>query len=157
MDNRVIIHAGIKGMKWGVRRYQNKDGSLTPEGKKRYSKDSVEEHDDYKKAHAKTNVKTMSNAELKEVNKRLQMESQYADLTKKKPSAGKKFVTGILVGAATGVASSYASKYAGKGAAVAEKLIAKGAKKAVFEGKRKAAAVAAAHIIKQETKRKFGG
>lgn len=31
-----LQHHGIKGMKWGVRRYQNKDGSLTPAGKKRY-------------------------------------------------------------------------------------------------------------------------
>lgn len=31
-----IAHHGIKGMKWGVRRYQNPDGSLTPEGRKRY-------------------------------------------------------------------------------------------------------------------------
>lgn len=31
-----LAHWGIKGMKWGVRRYQNKDGSLTPAGKKRY-------------------------------------------------------------------------------------------------------------------------
>ena len=29
-----LCHYGIKGMKWGVRRYQNKDGSLTPAGKK---------------------------------------------------------------------------------------------------------------------------
>ena len=32
-----LYHWGIKGMKWGVRRYQNKDGSLTPAGKKRYT------------------------------------------------------------------------------------------------------------------------
>lgn len=32
-----LIHHGVKGQKWGVRRYQNKDGSLTPAGKKRYS------------------------------------------------------------------------------------------------------------------------
>ena len=31
-----LYHHGIKGMKWGVRRYQNTDGSLTPAGKKRY-------------------------------------------------------------------------------------------------------------------------
>lgn len=30
-----LQHWGIKGMKWGVRRYQNKDGSLTPEGERR--------------------------------------------------------------------------------------------------------------------------
>ncbi len=34
-----LKHSGIKGMKWGVRRYQNKDGSLTPAGKKRYDRD----------------------------------------------------------------------------------------------------------------------
>lgn len=32
-----LQHWGIKGMKWGVRRYQNKDGSLTAAGRKKYS------------------------------------------------------------------------------------------------------------------------
>lgn len=32
-----LSHAGVKGMRWGVRRYQNADGSLTEAGKKRYS------------------------------------------------------------------------------------------------------------------------
>lgn len=35
-QNNDIMHFGVKGMKWGVRRYQNKDGSLTPEGMKHY-------------------------------------------------------------------------------------------------------------------------
>lgn len=34
--NDELEHHGIKGMRWGVRRYQNKDGSLTNAGKKRY-------------------------------------------------------------------------------------------------------------------------
>lgn len=33
-NNDELAHWGIKGMKWGIRRYQNKDGSLTPAGKK---------------------------------------------------------------------------------------------------------------------------
>jgi hypothetical protein len=43
MDNKLIpvhdgelYHWGVRGMKWGIRRYQNKDGSLTAAGKKRY-------------------------------------------------------------------------------------------------------------------------
>lgn len=33
-----LAHHGIKGQKWGIRRFQNKDGSLTAEGRKRHSK-----------------------------------------------------------------------------------------------------------------------
>lgn len=31
-----LIHHGIKGQKWGVRRFENEDGTLTEAGKKRY-------------------------------------------------------------------------------------------------------------------------
>lgn len=34
-----LYHFGIKGMKWGIRRYQNKDGTLTKAGKRRYDKE----------------------------------------------------------------------------------------------------------------------
>lgn len=35
-----LKHYGVKGMKWGVRRFQDKAGRLTAAGKKRYSEDS---------------------------------------------------------------------------------------------------------------------
>ena len=49
-----IKHHGIKGQKWGVRRFQNKDGSLTAKGKKRYNDD---EYDEEREALEKENAR----------------------------------------------------------------------------------------------------
>ena len=38
-NTNTLYHHGIKGQRWGVRRFQNEDGTLTPEGKKRYDND----------------------------------------------------------------------------------------------------------------------
>ena len=43
--NNELYHYGIKGMRWGVRRYQNKDGSLTPAGEKRLADYKSKESD----------------------------------------------------------------------------------------------------------------
>lgn len=52
MKTNELKHFGVKGMKWGVRRYQNKDGSLTPAGQKRHERNDKirnKEADRYKR------------------------------------------------------------------------------------------------------------
>lgn len=46
MYDNELYHWGKKGMKWGVRRYQNADGTLTEAGKKRYARDAREKEFD---------------------------------------------------------------------------------------------------------------
>lgn len=85
MNENTLIHHGVLGMKWGVRRFQNKDGTLTSSGKKRYSNDEN-----------KKNVKTMSDDELRKVINRLQMERQYSQLSESKVSKGKNYAQKIF-------------------------------------------------------------
>lgn len=40
---RELYHHGIKGQKWGIRRWQNEDGTLTELGKQKYGKNNVNE------------------------------------------------------------------------------------------------------------------
>lgn len=53
-----LTHWGVVGMKWGIRRYQNKDGSLTPAGKKRYNKEMAKLKEEEKIA--KNKLKTQA-------------------------------------------------------------------------------------------------
>ena len=52
-----VMHFGILGMKWGVRRYQNPDGSLTPAGRKRYG---TAENMDNERKYVKRKVRNMA-------------------------------------------------------------------------------------------------
>lgn len=116
MSEQRLYHAGVKGMKWGVRKYQNKDETLTPAGRKRYG------HDDYISAHSRKSIKSMSNTELRERNNRLQMEVQYRDL-KNKSNYGKRAIHAFIATAGTITAATAAyAVYKNQGANALNKI-----------------------------------
>ena len=70
MSNNELNHSGIKGMRWGIRRYQNKDGSLTPLGKKRYGITDSKEDDSQKQTTTSptdAKKKAMTSGDIREV------------------------------------------------------------------------------------------
>lgn len=79
-----LYHWGIKGMKWGVRRYQNKDGTLTAAGKKHYNGDgnAGEEAEQVEYAPKRTgkDASAYTDEELRARIQRMQIEDQYRTL-----------------------------------------------------------------------------
>jgi hypothetical protein len=113
MDN-YLEHHGIKGQKWGVRRYQNKDGTLTAAGKKRVEETTKKESQSEQNknigraaiAAATVTVAAMYVHENPE--KIGQVVSKLAgvkmsDISSKVVNKGKEYVTNALKGAKEGV------------------------------------------------------
>ena len=129
-----LQHHGIKGMKWGKRRFQNADGTLTQLGRFRYGKaetkdyeelhgkvekasgfvkaaqkyQSEKDHKDYEEK-IKTDLKNMTDEELRQVVNRLNMEERYTQVMRSREvEVGKSATSEMLekAGSALAVASS---------------------------------------------------
>lgn len=118
MDNE-LYHYGVPGMKWGVRRSKSSKSSGSKNATKGWNKDAKEAHRISKK-----NVKQMSNAELRRLNERQNLERQYSQLNPSKVKRGMAVAATVAGGLGT-VATLYnnSNSVIKIGKTVAEKMM----------------------------------
>lgn len=142
MDNNELVHWGVKGMRWGVRRYQNKDGTLTAAGKQREKQAAKQRSEKLNNARTtetkrKTKLtndslspKKMTEKELRDRIARLELEKRYTDLAREQHPAmtkGRRFVDKLFDSTLDKVAENAMADVAAQAVKV---LITKGVNKA---------------------------
>lgn len=95
-ETDALVHYGVKGMKWGVRKAR----PLSSNSKR-------------KKTSAQIKLKQMSDEDLKKRIARLEMEKKYKELTAPQKSKGSKFVASVLETAGKDIATQYTAYYLG--------------------------------------------
>ena len=96
--NDELYHHGVKGQKWGVRRYQNKDGTLTKEGREKYLAEAHEDvESSIKEAQDRVNRYGGKNVAMA----RLKRESEFQKQLNNESAQNKQFATGLGGGAAS--------------------------------------------------------
>lgn len=95
-----LYHHGIQGQKWGVRRYQNSDGSYTSLGKKRRREESGY---NVSAKEVKKNMNSYDDATLQKKINRINMQNQVSKLEKQDRfyNKGLKTATGVLAAVGT--------------------------------------------------------
>lgn len=94
-----LKHYGVKGQKWGIRRYQNKDGTLTAAGKKRDAAKSARDANKAKlqdRREAYKNRRSLSDEELGSRVRRLEQEKKLKSLTEEDIAPGRSAVKKLL-------------------------------------------------------------
>lgn len=115
MGNNELIHYGVPGMRWGVRRTPSQLGHKTRPKKKTGFLDKMSKKKAKKKVSSKPkkSVKEMTDSELSSKIARLEMEKKYRDLLRgenqRQVSSGKKFVNSVLENSAKNIATQAAT------------------------------------------------
>ena len=117
--DQVLTHYGILGMRWGKRK--GRTSSKTKPSTKKVAGENRDDDDSPSKKSKTAKVHDMSDKELQDAVKRLQMEKQYKELTKKELSLGQKVMNDIIAPAAKQTATTYVAKYMAKGVEAALK------------------------------------
>ena len=115
MYGNYLSHYGVLGMHWGRRKGGGSLVSIAKKSRPKKEQSPGSQDHQVKVYLKKKKIRDMSNAELRVLNERMQLERTYKDLKRQDMSVGKQVARDILVSAGKQTASTYAVKGIGAG------------------------------------------